>query len=1097
MHFSLPRIALHFTLFLILLSTAASQTMAPSGFSPHSGPSGTTITITGNHFGNQVGYVGLGAEFSCQAPACDQPEFWYLGTPLTVVLWTDTLIEVTVAPDAGPTGFLVVAPADMSNPAFVGTFFLTDGNSDPPVTLSPSTATMHVGDTLTLNPLDPNGIPVYGLTSWASSNPSVVTLSSDDPPVLTALSLGTSTITVSNGSAVINVSPSLPPPIITAVTPAMGGAGVPVTINGTNFGTTQGASTVTFNGVPAQPTSWSDKIIVAPVPTAATEGSLAVTVNGVSSNLVPFTPSRPPRSVRPGSVHIAGVSPSSGHPATLVTITGDGLGSQTPWNSITFNGTVATPTQWSDTAITVPVPAGAATGYIVVTLTGTASDQVWFVVTSQQTPALLSPSQVSMVLGETRTLDAFDEDGVPTFGAIWNTSDPNVVTRSSDDPPVLTAVGVGTATITAGNGSAEITVFAGPELPDGIVKWAVPAGGAQVTQLAPAVPSSEGVADVFAMNFNGQVQAITANGNLAWSSYSSNGNIIPDFQGGYIDAGEFIQKHDGITGQAYPAYHFQFYSPWVFGLHTDGTVFAIDGQQIVGINPKTGQRKFSYALQLGSMTSSDDCPGEFSNTSTTPLNAYWSLDRLRVAGDGFLYVNYGTDIESSITHCTENLDSAGALLNRSKSQVSSEENQYRVLRISSDGQTHQDVLVHSYHSSSTVTDLSDRVVVGSDGGGNPIYSYHHRHEESSSGSNYHWTFPFLITNADQGVTVPWVDLTRPDYSYWKDWIDGHTPTEGGTGSVTVTYTSKITTITNGEVQPEVTVQLSPTSVSSAYIRPHLQRENGNYVGWMPDERKLIEFSLDGQVKWIKPVSNGAKPLYALADGGLIYREGTYVGSSPDIVRVDANYAEVSRDADSGREHSWKIGWLTRVNGSSGASVLQSEPLSSAESVALIAGGALNIAISAAAFDTQTGSPWINDAYRLKRIRDYFSIGDAVRCSDYSFQRKGDAPVSETGYKITEHHTDKSVTPNGLGTDFRFDLFDDLIGPAGTVTRKPVDTIRYFTVSIHDVELGLVPVTTERDYAKEGIWWWGDPDPIKTRVYVNGTLAPSPEGYRCR
>jgi len=67
-----------------------------------------------------------------------------------------------------------------------------------------------------------------------------------------------------------------------------------VTIAGVNFGGTQGTSTVTFNGAPATPTSWSATSIVAPVPGGATTGNVVVTVGGVASNGVSFTVGNPP-----------------------------------------------------------------------------------------------------------------------------------------------------------------------------------------------------------------------------------------------------------------------------------------------------------------------------------------------------------------------------------------------------------------------------------------------------------------------------------------------------------------------------------------------------------------------------------------------------------------------------------------------------------------------------------------------------------------------------------------------------------------------------------------------------------------------------------
>ena len=43
-------------------------------------------------------------------------------------------------------------------------------------------------------------------------------------------------------------------------------------------------------------------------------------------------------------------------------------------STVTFNGTTATPTTWSATSIVVPVPAGATTGNVVVTVGGVASN---------------------------------------------------------------------------------------------------------------------------------------------------------------------------------------------------------------------------------------------------------------------------------------------------------------------------------------------------------------------------------------------------------------------------------------------------------------------------------------------------------------------------------------------------------------------------------------------------------------------------------------------------------------------------------------------------------------------------------------------------
>ena len=130
-------------------------------------------------------------------------------------------------------------------------------------------------------------------------------------------------------------------PSITSLVPAAGPVGRNVTITGTNFGATQGASTVTLNGTPAATVNWTATRIVVLVPSGVSMGNsnMVVTVGGLASNAVNFT--MVPR--------ITGLSPLSGPVGTLVTFTGTTFGATQGTNTVTFSGTVATPTSWSDT----------------------------------------------------------------------------------------------------------------------------------------------------------------------------------------------------------------------------------------------------------------------------------------------------------------------------------------------------------------------------------------------------------------------------------------------------------------------------------------------------------------------------------------------------------------------------------------------------------------------------------------------------------------------------------------------------------------------------------------------------------------------------
>jgi hypothetical protein len=87
-----------------------------------------------------------------------------------------------------------------------------------------------------------------------------------------------------------------PPPSITTLAPTSGPVGTAVTISGANFGTTQGTSTVRFNGTLATTSSWNGTTITATVPAGATTGNVVVTVGGRASNGVGFTVTAAPPS---------------------------------------------------------------------------------------------------------------------------------------------------------------------------------------------------------------------------------------------------------------------------------------------------------------------------------------------------------------------------------------------------------------------------------------------------------------------------------------------------------------------------------------------------------------------------------------------------------------------------------------------------------------------------------------------------------------------------------------------------------------------------------------------------------------------------------
>ena len=240
-----------------------------------------------------------------------------------------------------------------------------------------------------------------------------------------------------------NDSGSATSPSITNLAPTSGAVGTSVTITGTNFGSSRGTSTVTFNGTGVSTyTSWSDTRIVVEVPAGATSGDVVVTVGGEASTGVSFT-------VTATAPSITNLAPTSGAVGTSVTITGTNFGSSRGTSTVTFNGTgVSTYTSWSDTRIVVEVPAGATSGDVVVTVAGVASNGVPFTVGEDIRPlSLYCASSVSEPSGRASYVLAYVGSGnEPAADLTFTVTHSGTATHEDDYT-------VGTLTIRAGQTS--------------------------------------------------------------------------------------------------------------------------------------------------------------------------------------------------------------------------------------------------------------------------------------------------------------------------------------------------------------------------------------------------------------------------------------------------------------------------------------------------------------------------------------------------------------------------------------------------------------------------------------------------------------------
>ena len=542
--------------------------------------------------------------------------------------------------------------------------------------------------------------------------------------------------------------------------------------------------------------------MVALVAAGSMTGSARVLQNGVMSNAVPFTVD---------ALQITSLSPASGAPGTSVTISGSGFGSSQGSGLVMIGGAAAPVTSWSDTQVVVTIPSTSLTGIVRVQQNGVWSNALTFTVPpSGGNSVTLSPNFLTMLVGDTHTIQALNSSGQPVTGLTWTSSDPAIVSLSTADPPLLTALAVGHATITAGTASADVTVSAGDPnypgtLPLGTVLWSVPGN---VTKIVPAVPSPSGVADVFAMQCPNDptncywgpitVQAITSDGTTAWTAQvidaNSSGYVVPDFLGGLVamvaegddSSNTSIVRFDGTTGAPTTVY-----TPTPGGnqllssvaVHPDGTIFAavwnyyphdIGGEEaysLIGIDPTTGAQKFSVQATAGT--------------------SWESASGLMIAGDGYAYLPYSYNLCDGVVHLA-------------------------LLRVNSSGASDDMHIADSTY--------------GICGDGQPP-------AEIS-----------VITNADQGVTVV------------VGWMSQDPPIMAVTAGTSVSIVNA-PFISNQQtmsvVQPVLQAQ------DGSYI--------GTIdIGWDQNNNPLsdmVAFDQTGAIRWMVP--GNYQPQIATADGGLI------------------------------------------------------------------------------------------------------------------------------------------------------------------------------------------------------------------------------------
>jgi IPT/TIG domain len=332
----------HALALLAVLFTPLAALAAPSisSLSPNSGPIGTSVTIAGSNFGSTQGSSTV--KFGNT-------------TATTITSWNATQIVVVVPTGTSSGNVSVVVRVSNSNSNGVTFTVLV-----PTITsLTPNSGA--VGASVT----------VAGSNFGSSQGTSTIKFNNVAATVTnwSATSIVATVPSTTTGNVLINVSgvnsntssfTVLPTPTVTSITPNSAAGGAAVTIAGTNFGSSQGSSTVKFaNNVNATVTSWSASSIGVTVPAGAVSGNVTVNVAGLSPSK-PFTVLATPT--------ITSLSSTSGAVSASVTINGTNFG--TTQGSVKFGSTTASVTSWNTTAIVTAVPSGASTGNIVVGVSG-------------------------------------------------------------------------------------------------------------------------------------------------------------------------------------------------------------------------------------------------------------------------------------------------------------------------------------------------------------------------------------------------------------------------------------------------------------------------------------------------------------------------------------------------------------------------------------------------------------------------------------------------------------------------------------------------------------------------------------------------------
>ena len=386
-----------------------------TSFSPTSGGTGTSVTITGSNFSGATAVTFGGTNASSYN--------------------VDSTTQITAVIDSGTTGKVAVTTSGGTANSSADFTFI-----DAPTIASFSPTSGGTGTSVTITGTNFSGATAvtFGGTNASSYN---VDSTTQITAVVDSGTTGKVVVTTPGGTANSSADFTfIDAPTIASFSPTSGGTGASVTITGTNF---SGATAVTFGGTNASSYNVDSTTQITAVVDSGTTGKVVVTTPGGTANSsADFTFIDAPT--------IASFSPTSGGTGTSVTITGTNFSGAT---AVTFGGTNASSYNVdSTTQITAVVNSGTTGKVVVTTPGGTATSAADFTFIATPTITSFSPTSGGTSTSVTITGTNFTGTTAVKFGGT-DASSFNVYSFTQIEA-IVAGGSTGTITVTTPGGTA-------------------------------------------------------------------------------------------------------------------------------------------------------------------------------------------------------------------------------------------------------------------------------------------------------------------------------------------------------------------------------------------------------------------------------------------------------------------------------------------------------------------------------------------------------------------------------------------------------------------------------------------------------------------